>query len=181
MTAIKKVIITLSALGVLLFGTAIIAGLAMQLRPRSTVAPQTTISVAAPPVTQPPTISELLKLVNEERAKNGVAPLVEDSRLDQSAQRKTDDEVKYNYFGHISPNDGKHGYEYINDVGISCKTDGENLSQDTSFARTSDMVIRGWINSKPHHDAMINPNYSLIGFGISGTDTLQVSAHFCQQ
>jgi uncharacterized protein YkwD len=127
---------------------------------------------------QAPTRTELLKLVNQERAKYGVAPLKEDKRLDLSAQRKADDEVKYHYFGHISPHDGKHGFEYINDVGIYCKTDSENLHWANLNILSSKETVQGWIGSPAHHKAMIDPEYTLTGFGISGN---QVVEHFCQQ
>lgn len=120
---------------------------------------------------KPPTIAQLLALVNAERAKHGIAPLKEDSRLDVSAQRKANDEATYRYFGHVSPHDGKHGYEYINDVGISCKSDSENLAWSST-------PVQGWIASPPHHKAMIDPKYTLTGFGITG---FQIVEHFCQQ
>src|SRR5262249_44174159 len=50
------------------------------------------------PVGTPATREELLRLVNDERAKVGVAPLAVDERLNGSAQRKTDDMAKFNYF-----------------------------------------------------------------------------------
>lgn len=126
-----------------------------------------------------PTVSELLSLVNADRAKNGVAPLKEDSRLDQSAQMKADDEVKYKYFGHISPADspfaGHHGYEYINQVGINCKADSENLTEN-SFINDASHAVAAWIDSPTHHQAMINPDYTLTGFGINGDEIVE---HFC--
>jgi len=170
--------IILSALSLLIIGSVSTVVLTLNNHDEVAITPQTVI---AP---QPPTIPELLKLVNEERSRVGVAPLIEDTRLDQSAQRKADDEVKYNYFGHISPNDGKHGYEYINDVGIYCKTDAENLIENIdsntgiTYENTSKGTIDGWIKSPPHYAAMINKDYSLTGFGISGT---QIVEHFCQQ
>jgi len=42
------------------------------------------------PESKPPTVDELLRLVNEERAKVSVAPLVIDARLNQSAQKKAE-------------------------------------------------------------------------------------------
>lgn len=172
---LKKAII-LSALSVLFIGTASIAAFALQPHTVAPTAPQTIIS--AIPKVQPPTVAELLSLVNKERAKNGVAPLIEDARLDASAQRKADDEVKYNYFGHVSPNDGKQGYTYIMDNAPGlCSYTSENLRQNGSV-NSSQAVIDGWISSKPHHDAMISSNYSLTGFGISGN---QIAEHFCQQ
>lgn len=126
---------------------------------------------------QPPTKADLLRLVNTERAKAHVAPLVDDPRLDQSAQRKADDEVKYNYFDHVSPHDGKQGYLYINDVGISCKTDAENLTENI-HDNTAKSAVDAWIASPTHHAAMTNPAYTLTGFGI---DSTQIVEHFCQQ
>lgn len=129
-----------------------------------------------------PTVDELLTLVNAERAKNGVAPLQLDERLNQSAQRKADDMATYKYFNHVSPNDGKHGYEYINDVGITCKTDGENIHWGTEYYATSVGAMDGWLNSPPHHAAMISNRYILTGFGISSSgDVTYVAEHFCEQ
>lgn len=127
-----------------------------------------------------PTKEELLALVNRERAKNGVAALKEDPRLDQSAQMKADDEVKYNYFGHISPAAspyaGKHGYELINSVGINCVIDGENITENKT-TNTAHQAVFSWISSPPHHKAMIDPRYNVTGLGIDGG---QIVEHFCQ-
>lgn len=158
-------------------GLALVIGLLIGLAISNTISAH---SAAKTSVTAPsePTIAQLLTLVNAERAKNGVAPLKEDVRLDASAQMKAQDEVTYNYFGHISPHDGKQGYLYINDVGINCKTDSENISRGNDGIPTAKQVVDGWINSPPHHQAMIDPRYTLTGFGI---DQNQVVEHFCQQ
>jgi len=129
-------------------------------------------------VQKPATVEELLSLVNAERAKVGVAPLVLDERLNQSAQRKADDMVKYNYFGHVSPNDGMHGYEYINETDISCKTDSENIRENEKQYNNVDIAVAAWKNSKAHREAMLDPKYKLTGFGISGTRYVE---HFCEQ
>lgn len=134
-----------------------------------------TIAATTP---NPPTKSQLLSLVNQERARNGARPLTEDPRLDQSAQMKADDEVTYHYFGHISPHDGKHGYEYINTTGITCKADGENLTQNLAGQNTAQQAVYSWIKSPAHHAAMIDAKSTLTGFGIDGD---QIVEHFCQQ
>ena len=126
-----------------------------------------------------PTVEELLRLVNEERAKNGVSPLVLDERLNKSAQMKADDMVKFDYFAHVNPNTGKHGYEYINEVGIHCTTDGENLSWTSDKSNLSSLqAVNWWIGSKPHHDAMISAKNTVTGFGV---DNYVIVEHFCQQ
>lgn len=130
-----------------------------------------------------PTADDLLKLVNEERAKAGVPSLQIDSRLNTSAQRKADDEAKYNYFGHVSPNDNKHGYEYISETDIACKTDSENLHDGTGDYSTAIGTVNGWMGSPAHKAAMLSANYSLTGFGVAlmaDGKTVTVVEHFCQ-
>lgn len=131
------------------------------------------IATTAPVAT--PTRPELLALTNQARAENGLAPLILDERLNTSAQRKADDQVKYNYIGHVSPNDGKHGYEYAHEVFPACMNVGENLTQNTRV-NNSNYAFNAWMNSKAHRDAILNPNGLYVGFGISGN---QVVAHFC--
>lgn len=131
-------------------------------------------------VASEPTRAQLLTLVNAERAKHGAAPLKEDVRLDASAQMKAQDEQTYGYFGHVSPSTspfaGKQGYLLINDTGIYCKTDSENLT--TGTPNTAEAAVSAWIASTPHHKAMIDNTYTLTGFGISGDNIVE---HFCQQ
>jgi len=143
--------------------------------------PQTAqaVVVKKAPKELPLTRANLLKLVNVERKKAGVAPLKEDKRLDGSAQRKADDEVKYNYFDHLSPHDHQQGYTYIFEAtGQLCRYASENLSEGNHGAPTSTQVVQGWVHSKPHYEAMISAKYTLTGFGIKDN---QVVEHFCQE
>lgn len=173
---VKKVVAITLILTVLAFGTTLYA--------TSTLTPRTEPTVAKQPVvkldkyhTGAPDPQELLELVNKERAKAGVAPLTIDTRLNQSAQRKADDMTKYKYFGHVSPHDGKHGYEYINDVDIRCITNGENLLASKDSYTSYDSVYT-WMHSKPHREAMLRSTYNTVGFGMSGN---KVAMHYCQQ
>lgn len=124
-----------------------------------------------------PTKAELLTLVNAERSKNGVTPLIEDPRLDTSAQDKAVDETTYNYFGHVSPHTGKDSHDWIFGTGISCHDSSENLTKNV-YINDAKSAVDAWIASPPHHQAMISPLYTLTGFGISGD---QIVEHFCQQ
>lgn len=150
--------------------------------PKQTKAPKSspTISIEA---AKPATVAELLQLVNEQRAKVGVAPLVLDERLNQSAQRKADDMVKYDYNAHISPHDGKHGYTYANETGIRCKTVSENLHWGDGYYLTSAGTVDGWMGSQLHKEAMLNKQYSLTGLGIAFHKNGQIAVveHFCEQ
>jgi len=168
----KAILITLASLAIL--ATAVISVYSLQGRTQANDA-----NVAAAQ-TQAPTTAELLKLVNEERAKNGASPLIEDSRIDASAQRKADDMLKYDYFAHVSPHDGKQGYTYINDSAPGlCKYGSENLAWNADKSQiTSAEAVSWWISSKPHHEAMIDKKYTLTGFGITKDAVVE---HFCEQ
>lgn len=117
---------------------------------------------------------EVFALVNQERIKQGLKPLQRDARLDATAQMKLNQLVVDNSIEHIDKN-GKHGYEYIleNYPGL-CKYVSENLAWRGS---TGVSTVNAWMNSKPHHDAILDSKYSLSGIAVNGDKVVQ---HFCQ-
>lgn len=130
-----------------------------------------------------PSIAQMFEAVNSERVKAGVAPLKLDERLNMSAQRKADDQSKYDYKAHVSPHDGKHGYEYIGDTDISCRTNGENLVWGSEEYANAKASVDGWMGSPEHKMAMLSRAYTLTGFGISlmpDGKTVAVVQHFCE-
>lgn len=127
---------------------------------------------------EPPTVDELFRLVNEERAKVGVAPLVLDPLLNQSAQMKAQDMLDRNYFTHTDPTTGKNnGLDYALAIGKQCTWISENISWGEN-ENTSQSAMIGWKNSKPHYTAMIDPRYESTGFGIAGN---KIAEHFCDE
>lgn len=124
-----------------------------------------------------PTREELLKLVNEERAKVNVAPLTIDPLLEQSAQWKADDMTNNNYFGYARPGETiDNGLEYLDSLGPNCVYIGENISWGKD-KNTSQSAMASWINSQSHYETMVDPEFTTTGFGISGDKIVQ---HFCQ-
>lgn len=126
---------------------------------------------------QPASVKELLRLVNAERKKADVKPLILDSRLNESAQFKADDMVNRDYFEHEDPQTGRHnGLDKAVELGVGadCESVSENLHWGSE--KTSKAAVNGWVNSKDHYKAMVNPKYSLTGFGISGDKVVE---HFC--
>lgn len=125
----------------------------------------------------------LLKLVNEERAKNGAEPLKLDATLNQSAQWKADDMAEFKYFSHKKPGEKlMNGLEYLDarDDG-RCTYISENLHEENDYYVSATSSVNGWISSKPHHEAMIDPEYTLTGFGYATADgKTKVVEHFCK-
>ena len=133
----------------------------------------------------PPDAQEMLELVNQERAKVGVAPLKLDERLNASAQEKADDMQNRGYYDHKSP-DGIEGYSLVfKHMPNRCRYASENLAEvsttDSKFG-SSRFTIDNWMHStKGHREAILDAKYSLVGFGISkqGYDLIVVQ-HFCE-
>lgn len=124
-----------------------------------------------------PTRAELLKLVNEQRAKAGVKPLVESPQLDASAQMKAQSEVDNNHFGHML-NGVFVGQKFMIATGIVCASGDENLTENIAGRNTAEQAVYSWTMSKPHYKAMINPKYTLTGFGVEQDEIVE---HFCEQ
>lgn len=130
------------------------------------------------PVSTPPTVDELLRLVNLERQKAGVAALTLDPLLNQSAQYKAAElQVEgWDDSPHVNRS-GRHGYDYIGDFGKRCLIQSENLQENLSQA-SSVGIVAYWKESPSHYATMIDPRYESTGFGISGQMIVQ---HFCDE
>lgn len=126
----------------------------------------------------PPDAQEILELVNQERERVGVKPLVMDTRMNASAQEKADDMMNRNYRDHVSP-EGVHGYELVFKYAVNeCKYASENISWGTGGkAGTSKEVFNAWMNSEPHRKALQDPKYTKTGVGVNKDITVQ---HFCE-
>lgn len=141
--------------------------------------PTTTIAQTNPETTtepNPPTVKELLKLVNAERKKVGVAPLKIDKRLNKSAQYKANDFLKDGYYDHTNPKTGESARDIIPGYELGCQNAYENIDA----ALTSKEAVREWVESPKHYETMIDPTNDVTGFGISNQgDYYYVVEHFC--
>ena len=105
--------------------------------------------------------SEVVRLVNEERAKKGLSPLTQDWQLSRVARYKSQDMKDLNYFSHTSPTYGSP-FEMMKSFGISYRTAGENIAKGYS---TPEAVVKGWMNSPGHRANILNSSYTHIGVG----------------
>ena len=137
--------------------------------------------------TSTPTPEEILAEVNKLRADVGVSPVILDNRLNASALLKAQDMVTYNYYDHSNPSTGKRGVSYIYDVtGNECVSTAENLARG-SVERTAKERALGWKESEPHYKAMIDPQYTKIGFaeifdhGVKVEAATMAVLHMCRE
>ena len=104
---------------------------------------------------------EVIRLVNEIRAENGLKALTYDWELSRVARYKSQDMKDNGYFSHTSPVYGTP-FQMIKNFGISYRSAGENIAKGYS---TPQAVVNGWMNSSGHRANILNANYTHIGVG----------------
>lgn len=108
---------------------------------------------------------QVVKLVNQERAKAGLSPLQLDKDLSHVARVKSADMRDNQYFAHDSPTYGSP-FEMMDRFGVSYRYAGENIA---AGQRSPEAVMEAWMNSPGHRQNIMNPNYTHIGVGyVSG-------------
>ncbi len=105
-------------------------------------------------------VSEVVRLVNEERAKAGLAPVkAANAVLMKAAQKRAEEQTVL--FSHTRP-DGRSCFTVLSDYGISYLRAGENVAYGQ---RTPSEVMRGWMNSAGHRANILGADYDTLGVG----------------
>lgn len=119
------------------------------------------VTVNAPIVSQTPEEmrAEVVRLVNEERAKEGLPPLGTFDSLSAAAQVRAPEIVTL--FEHTRP-DGRECFTALKEAGVSYYTAGENIAAGQS---TPAAVVESWMNSPGHRANILNKDFTHIGVG----------------
>lgn len=97
--------------------------------------------------------TEVLELVNKERAKYSLNSLTLDENLMNAADIRASELKKS--FSHNRPDGSSFST-------VSSKAYGENIA---AGYKTPKEVVTGWMNSQGHRENILNPNYDTIGIG----------------
>ncbi|MBI1782710.1 MAG: CvpA family protein [Sphingobacteriales bacterium] len=118
---------------------------------------------------------DMIALVNEERRKYGLNPLLPDHDLTVLARQHSADMFEKGYFSHNTP-DGQTPFDRMHHAGINYITAGENLA----LSPTLSLAHTGLMNSLGHRANILNPKYHIIGIGIldGGQYGLMISQEF---
>src|SRR4051794_26834147 len=112
----------------------------------------------------------VLRLVNRQRARHGLAPLRADRRLARAARGHSRDMVRRGYFAHASPA-GEHVVGRVRRTGwLSGRHGwwlGENLAWGIGRPGTSAGVVRAWMHSPEHRRILLGRVYRWIGIGVA--------------
>ena len=106
---------------------------------------------------------EVVTLVNQERAKVGLAPLKDNWQLARVARYKSEDMRDKNYFSHTSPTYGSP-FDMMKNFGIKYMAAGENIAMGQQTAAS---VMNSWMNSPGHKANILGKNFTEIGVGVA--------------
>jgi len=107
--------------------------------------------------------TQVLRLVNAERAKAGVGPLTMNWQLERVARYKSQDMINKNYFSHISPTYGSP-FTMMQNFGVNFSAAGENIAKGQ---RTPAEAMNSWMNSSGHRANILSSSYNQIGVGLA--------------
>ncbi len=116
------------------------------------------LSASASPNTQEHT---LLNLLNEDRARYGLAPLIFDEELSRIARIKSQDMVTNRYFAHLSPTYG-NVRSMLSSFGVSYLSAGENIARSRSVHHSN----AAFLSSAGHRRNMLSTSFTHVGIGV---------------
>ncbi len=107
--------------------------------------------------------SEVLTLVNEQRAVYGLNPVTENPRLADSAADYACEMIEQNFFSHVNSTTGADFEDRVNSGEFKCYSAGENLARGSDSA---EQVVAAWMNSNMHRANILNDDFLEMGVGI---------------
>ncbi|MFI0507300.1 CAP domain-containing protein [Streptomyces albogriseolus] len=105
--------------------------------------------------------TEVLRLVNAERAKVGCSPVTADGALTGLATAFSDDMADRGFFDHTDP-DGDTPWDRAQAAGIS-NLGGENIARGQADAES---VMQAWMDSPGHKANILNCDFKTLGVGV---------------
>lgn len=141
-----------------------------------TAAPTKVPDTPSPTVTPEPEVcqggvnrsleSEIINLINLERAKESLPKLTEQSQLTQTARLHAEDMACNDFFSHESPANGGV-VARVTAQGYAFSAIGEIIGAGYADSQS---VIDGWMASADHKSNILNPDFTQIGVGYAAWD-----------
>jgi uncharacterized protein YkwD len=104
--------------------------------------------------------SQVLVLVNKERAKAGLKALTTTTSLANAGNVRAKEIVSN--FSHTRPN-GSSPFTVFNEYNVSYNTAGENIAYGQ---KTAEAVMNAWMNSPGHRANIMNGKFGKVGIGV---------------
>jgi hypothetical protein len=109
-----------------------------------------------------------LCLLNEQRARHGLAPLRSEARLELAAQRYVGKMIDRRFFDHVDP-DGLGPQDRILMAGYPATNawTGENLAYGTGPEGSPAEIVDHWMHSTGHRENILRGAFTEIGIGVA--------------
>ncbi|MDE6425511.1 MAG: leucine-rich repeat protein [Ruminococcus sp.] len=104
------------------------------------------------------------EIVNEERAKEGIAPMNFSPQLSYAANIRASEIIRNG--DHTRP-DGSKWNTVFDENRISAGSGGENILSMTNMFPVAEVAMSAWMGSQIHHDNIMNSNFTNIGVGVA--------------
>lgn len=131
-------------------------------------------ATAKPVVTPTPAMTieeaelEIVRLINEERAKVGAPPLEVDPVLMEIARERSEDMVKRGYYSHYDPETGEALVRNMLHAHGITNSGGENIYKLYGFtSKTPYFAVSGWMHSESHRKLILDSSMTRTGVGLA--------------
>ena len=114
------------------------------------------------------TAANVLRLMNDYRASEGLAPLQSDERLDLAAADRMHQMEEESFWSHQSPR-GESPFRWLDRRDYRYRAAGENLASGFETAR---LLVQSWMESPGHRDNILSSAYEDCGIAIIDGSTL---------
>jgi uncharacterized protein YkwD len=108
--------------------------------------------------------AEILALVNAERQRAGLNPVVNSAALTMQATQYACEMIQYDFFDHVNPVTGSTLGDRAREFGYEFYVVGENLGAGQA---TPQQVFRDWMNSPGHRRNVLDPRFVELGVGVA--------------
>ena len=120
---------------------------------------------------------QVITLINQERADEGLPALVQNASLTQAARRHSQDMACTDTWSHTG-SDGSTPFTRMIDAGYIYSWAAENIAASSSQNFSPSSVVSMWMNSDGHRANILSPNAVHIGVGFRYADNGGFDAYY---
>lgn len=107
----------------------------------------------------------MLCLINQERAKRGIAPVRHDTKLARVAGRHARHMVSFRFTGHRSPKSGGL-VQRVKRARVFSRTHRFTVGENLGWGGTAYAINRAWMRSAIHKKATLHSAFTKVGVGV---------------
>ena len=126
------------------------------------------MAAASAPVAPSSLERQAFDLINSERARSGLTPLVWDGDLCRVARLHSENMGRLNFFDHEGP-DGMSLLDRVSARGIMWRSLGENIAFNQGHTNPAGAAVDQWMHSSKHRANILRGNFTHSAIGIART------------